>query len=240
MQQTQAETEPVINRPGRAAGCPPGWASCSPRPWWGARAEFSQVLTRICVIASEYSVNSNALRIARSQGFIRGVKILSASQDHMRKRKDSVYTSAFVFPSLVCLSDRKPSEGQPRFWEAGGGSLGSKPDCFQSLWRGHAAGTETTALAGPRTPLPERKAMKRWHLSIHTTGRISDSTWSLPPRSFDPIHVNTVFTRGEECMLSLYQKKNGQIPASLCPRKQAKDRSASKPTWKYPRLKIPS
>lgn len=48
----------------------------------------------------------------------------------MRKRKDSVYTSAFIFPSLVHLLERKPSRGQPRFWEAQGGSLGSKPNYF--------------------------------------------------------------------------------------------------------------
>lgn len=56
-----------------------------------------------------------------------GVKILSALQDHMRKRKDSVYTSAFIFPSLVHLLERKLSQGQPRFWEARAGSLGSNP-----------------------------------------------------------------------------------------------------------------
>lgn len=50
----------------------------------------------------------------------------------MRKRKDSVYTSAFIFPSLVHLLERKLSQGQPGFWEAQGGSLGSKPNCFHS------------------------------------------------------------------------------------------------------------
>lgn len=50
----------------------------------------------------------------------------------MRKRKDSVYTSAFIFSSLVHLLERKLSQGQPGFWEAQGGSLGSKANCFHS------------------------------------------------------------------------------------------------------------
>lgn len=74
---------------------------------------------------------------------------------------------------------------------------------------------------------------------LHSVDRIN--LWfnrSLPLRSFCPIPANTLFSRGEHCILSLYQI-NSQIPASLSPRKQGKDRSANKPSWKYPRLKIP-
>lgn len=86
----------------------------------------------------------------------------------MRKRKDSVYTSAFIFPSLVHLLERKLSQGQPGFWEAQGGSLGSKPNCFHSGRVFDEAAFDTTAAALDGSwPLCQREKQQHDDTSLY-------------------------------------------------------------------------